>query len=53
MDYLLLILIAAAFALALRHILKSRNQKNGCSGSCEGCMGCGYRKQDRGQRMRK
>ncbi|MBR2259947.1 MAG: FeoB-associated Cys-rich membrane protein [Blautia sp.] len=43
-DYLLLILIGAAFVLAVRHIVRRKRRKKNCSGSCDGCMGCGYSK---------
>ncbi len=40
LDILLLLLIAAALALAVRRIVLTRRQGKSCSGCCEGCTGC-------------
>ncbi|HIU84830.1 MAG TPA: FeoB-associated Cys-rich membrane protein [Candidatus Aphodousia gallistercoris] len=37
LSWILLALVAAAFAVALRHIFKKRKQALGCSGCAGGC----------------
>jgi cobalamin synthase len=43
LDILLLLLMAAVLALAVRSLWKAR-KKGGCQGDCAGCPGCGYRR---------
>ena len=38
-DIVLLVLIAAALALALRSMVRNRKRR-GCGDRCEGCSGC-------------
>ena len=40
-DILLLLLIAAALAMAVRSVVRGRKKAKSCPGSCEGCPGCG------------
>lgn len=40
LDILLLLLIGAVLALAVRRILLNKRQGKSCSGCCEGCSGC-------------
>ena len=39
-DLLLLLLIAAALALAVRGCLRDRKRGGGCPGCADGCAGC-------------
>ncbi len=43
-DIVLLLLIAAALALAVRHIIRRRRQGKGCCGDCASCSGCACRR---------
>ena len=44
LDLLLLLLVAAVLALAVRSLWKARKKGSGCGGNCAGCPGCGYRR---------
>nr|MBQ6241886.1 hypothetical protein [Lachnospiraceae bacterium] len=43
LDIILIIVIAAAFALALRRTIKKKGSCNCGSGACDGCSGCRQR----------